>query len=774
MTIIEPVRCIVLLLQSLRLVLNKRDVQAASPCVSFAAYTIDAVGLQIQPGDVVRSGTAVTLRCKVSVSHDNIPDLNHTFQLTRDSAPVFTSTTAEDLLVYELSPARAADSGSYECLVTVKDKKKKSYSKILEVTGLQTPLLQLSTTQPFQSKEFTATCSAPEEKGALIFRFYQRFETGELLKMKELASPGNATQAALVLAQTGSPFLFCEYDLNLVSFGTRRSNRSNEVQVVVKALFISPVMNVLPSPVFEGEVVEFTCQVINPPPGIELFLKKDSRILQQTNSTLIHRFSAKDSDSGEFMCKAEWDSVQKETYKSVVVKELFSRPRLTVEPHDIFEGDTFTLTCSVANVSERVDREDLQFVIYRDWTNVSASHVYSGVAGAGSNGNYVCEVLVHSVRHSVSKQSARVAVRAKVPVSKPRLSVRGGTLVLGMPFQLLCHSDAGSLPITYVLYGPGVQNQRRTVSRPGELALFNSSGIFDAAKLGTFLCHARNRDSGPPEKSGLQLQRSTIVIEPVSRPLLGLSTTSVAEGQTLTLVCSLTHGTPPISFTWYHQKKVPPLESRTSNKLQESFDISSVKREDEGSYYCMCTNPANQTKLSNRVAVAVTLAGWKKALIATSCTALVLMLVLGCVFKKHLRRYKRGRMGELSVKSSGTKTERLSLTQAEFNQANATPGMIGKSIWSEHTSGSESDDQNSSVVAEPDDTEEQNTLADPDKGVPELPEASVKYAELNHDADHHGDDGNHGDAPVQDDHISEADNNETVDVSAGACVESDP
>lgn len=99
------------------------------------AYIIDTVGLRITPSSRVQSGTLVTLHCEVSVSHDNIPNLNHTFQLTRDSIPIFTSTTTEDSVTYELRPARAADSGSYECRVTVKDKSKKSYSQKLYVTG---------------------------------------------------------------------------------------------------------------------------------------------------------------------------------------------------------------------------------------------------------------------------------------------------------------------------------------------------------------------------------------------------------------------------------------------------------------------------------------------------------------------------------------------------------------------------------------------------------------------------------------------------------------
>ena len=52
------------------------------------------------------------------------------------------------------------------------------------------------------------------------------------------------------------------------------------------------------------------------------------------------------------------------------------------------------------------------------------------------------------------------------------LTVVGGTLVLGKRFQLLCHSDIGTLPIKYTLQGDGKVIGERFVRNPGEQALF--------------------------------------------------------------------------------------------------------------------------------------------------------------------------------------------------------------------------------------------------------------------------------------------------------------
>lgn len=99
--------------------------------------------------------------------------------------------------------------------------------------GLQTPTLYINNTQPYESEEFTAVCSAPEEKGALIFRIYQRFANGESEIIKQLAPSVNSSETTLVLRPVGDRVLYCDYEINLVS-GPRRSNHSKEISMLVK------------------------------------------------------------------------------------------------------------------------------------------------------------------------------------------------------------------------------------------------------------------------------------------------------------------------------------------------------------------------------------------------------------------------------------------------------------------------------------------------------------------------------------------------------------
>ncbi|XP_042247584.1 platelet endothelial cell adhesion molecule isoform X1 [Thunnus maccoyii] len=758
------------------------------------AYIIDVVNLTIVSSGTVQSGTPVTLRCLVIVSHDNSLHLTNTFQFTRDDIPIHSYTTSKDTVLYELNPARAADSGNYECQVTVKDKSRRSSSQRLTVTGLQTPTLLLSKNELYENEDFMATCSAPEEKGDLTFRFHQKFRTGKHRLIKQTASTQNSSEAKLVLHQVGDSHLYCDYVIALVP-DAGSSNRSNEIQVTVKVLYISPIMNVLPSlNVYEGDVIEVVCKVVNPPMNTEVFLTRDRRILQKAKVSFSHRFKVLEGDSGDLVCKAEWGNVQKETSKTITVKELFSKPHLTVKPIDLFEGDNFILTCTVfIYVPEKISNETIQLSIYKDNTKLINGNTYTAVAQPKENGNYTCKAQAASVSHSFVKESQTVVLKAKIPVSKPMMRVVGGTLVLGKSFQLICRSDSGTLPIKYTLHGPNREREVRIVRKPGQQAIFNTSAIYKSSDIDEFMCHAQNNGNRPPMVGqGQQLQNSTKIIEPVSEPFLTMQPNmgDISEGQDMTLVCTVQRGTPPITFTWHHTETEHALAFQNSEKLKGTYRIHNVKGEHKGTYYCMSTNQANETKRSRPVVIEVKMAGWKKGLISVFCILLLLALILVIFFKRHHLRFKRKRMGELSVKSASTKAERLSLTQAEVNEvANVTPGMIGKSVWSEHISGSESDDQHSVTAPEkpePRYTEVQTRQVDPNRapvkkgtdtvysevrnskqGVPEKADGqgSVEYAQLNHDTDHHSDHGNHGSHSVQDDHLDEIDNSAVTDTA---------
>lgn len=84
-----------------------------------------------------------------------------------------------------------------------------------------------------------------------------------------------------------------------------------------------------------------------------------------------------------------------------------------------------------------------------------------------------------------------------VRISKPVLSVVGSKLVLGKDFQVLCHSENGSLPIIYTLFRLNSQSETRQVTSPGEWAIFNVSALYNASDINKLVCQARNSRHEP-------------------------------------------------------------------------------------------------------------------------------------------------------------------------------------------------------------------------------------------------------------------------------------
>ncbi|XP_020342382.1 platelet endothelial cell adhesion molecule-like isoform X2 [Oncorhynchus kisutch] len=595
-------------------------------------FTIDSVTLKLDPSGEVTSGTFMDLNCEVSVSHHQSHPLTHSFNFLRDDVLVYSKNTTEPAVLHQLTPARAANSGTYKCQVIVQDKSKGSSTHRLTITGLQTPVLQVTSQILFEGDEVAATCSAPDESGSLLFHFYQDQE-----KIKQVRASGNSVGTRLELKHAGDKHLRCYFETTMLP-DAGRSNNSNTVKVMVK--------------------------------------------------------------------------------------ELFSKPVLVMKPREVFEIERFTLNCDTDRYShERINIGDVKYSLFRNQVLLTSGGNYTATAHPSLNGNYSCQAqaLGRGQTKKIFKNSTQIVLKAKVPVSVPLLSVVGGRLILGKPFQLQCQSDNGSLPITYTLLSPHRQAEFRVVHSPWDLALFNITSIHRSSDIHSFSCKAENNPSQPyMESSGYHLRRTATIIEPVSRPVLTLTPKmgDVAEGEDLTLTCTVQRGTPPITYTWYHTKGALPLVSKTTNDMRLSHLVQGVSREHGGRYYCITNNPSKDSQRSAMVTVGVKLAGWKKGLIAAFCILLTVSLIIIIILvKKCLLPFRRERTVELSVKPASTKTDKtLRLTHGEVNEAaNVTPGVMGRSVWSDHVSGSESDDQTreETEVPEPQYTEVHPQEVDP-------------------------------------------------------------
>lgn len=94
--------------------------------------------------------------------------------------------------------------------------------------------------------------------------------------------------------------------------------------------------------------------------------------------------------------------------------ELFSKPKLTLESTDIFNGDIFKFNCSISiYVPERINKDTVKYSYYKDNVNVTSSQMYISVAHPSKNGNYTCKVQAQSQTHSFVKESQIIVLNTK-------------------------------------------------------------------------------------------------------------------------------------------------------------------------------------------------------------------------------------------------------------------------------------------------------------------------------------------------------------------------
>ena len=100
--------------------------------------------------------------------------------------------------------------------------------------GLQTPVLSLSAGVVYEGGQLVASCSAPQEKGALVFQFFQRPAGAAAASLlKHAISTGTRSEARLVLPEVGDRDLFCNYSIPMAP-EAGGSNSSNTLHVLVK------------------------------------------------------------------------------------------------------------------------------------------------------------------------------------------------------------------------------------------------------------------------------------------------------------------------------------------------------------------------------------------------------------------------------------------------------------------------------------------------------------------------------------------------------------
>ncbi|XP_056609658.1 platelet endothelial cell adhesion molecule isoform X1 [Triplophysa dalaica] len=652
-----------------------------------AAFTFDQVTLTLLPGKEVTSGTNVTLRCEAKVSQSLPTPLTYRFSFLQDDQVVYSQNISYAVVEKTLSPVRVSNSGHYHCTVRIDNKFKKSDSHTLKVTGLQTPMLKVKSDIISEGEDVSATCSALEENGSLSFYFYESNK-----EIKRVPSSSNSVTTMLSIRNLKETYLQCAYTV-LQHSDAGWSNKSNTWKIIVKDLDeITPRINVTPiRNVVEGDRVKIQCEV-KALSDLDVFLTKGNTVLHKSYTSFTHSLTVRAEDAGDYVCKAEKGSVQKMATSQLNVTELFSKPMLRLNGHQVFEGDRFHLNCiSDVNVTLKINKADIRFILLKEGRQISNSASYSEIASSATNGNYSCKATAKGIE----KTSLPLVFKAKVPVSSPVINTVGNVIV-GRPFTVSCKAENGTLPITYTLLKDRSPVAERTVMEAAGMAVFDKITLSYPLEIKKFTCRALNQEASPSKTSS---PLTAAVIEPVSSPVIMPISLTVTEGSDLYLLCKVQQGTQPITFSWYHNSILIPSSTQEVTLLHGTHIVKAIEREQRGRYYCEATNHASETKKSPPVTITVSLAVWKKALIGVLCILLLvaIIVVLIVLLRKMSNPRRKKQATELSVKPRPKSGDpmRMSLTlDIEDNTAlNGTPCVMGRNVWSENVSCSESDGQ---------------------------------------------------------------------------------
>ncbi|XP_042586701.1 platelet endothelial cell adhesion molecule-like isoform X2 [Cyprinus carpio] len=651
-----------------------------------AALTIDEVTLTVLPANNVESGTNVTLHCKARVSVSSLhQQLTYTFSLLQEGQVMYSKNISALEMERRLSPARVSNSGRYQCSVHIYNKHKISNTVALKVTGLQIPMLKVKSEIVSEGEDIIATCSAPEETGSLMFYFY---ETDQ--EVKRVVSTNNSVTTSLTLQKLKDNYLYCDY-IVVMQHIAGHSNKSKMVKVIVKDLdVITPKISISPNVnVVEGDRVQIACTVqFNS--DLELYLTKGNTLLRESRTNFTYSLVVRAEDSVDYVCKAEKGRVQKKAVYQLNVTELFSKPVLTLSPDQVYEGGRFTLTCNSTVISSaKIGKADIKYVLLKDGRRIAAVDKYFGTASLATNGNYCCMAMAKEI----NKTSLPFILKAKVPVSVPVLRAVNKVIV-GKPFRVSCEAENGTFPITYTLLKTSVPVANMKVDKAADKAIFNITSISFPKDIHSFSCQASNHVFNETSEP----LRATVIV-PVSRPDLKPKEVTVTEGSDLVLICSVHQGSDPITFTWYYNRVKLPYSTKEVRSLEGRHVVKAIERGQRGDYHCEASNDANETKKSYPSRISVSLALWKKALIGVFCILLLvaIVIVLTVFLKKMSNPRRKEQAAELSVKPSRPKSGdpmRISLTlDIEDNTAlNGTPCVMGRNVWSENVSGSDSDD----------------------------------------------------------------------------------
>ncbi|XP_075760014.1 platelet endothelial cell adhesion molecule isoform X5 [Pelodiscus sinensis] len=638
--------------------------------------TINQVTLT-SPSHKVTNGKSIQLNCSADISKSTSFQMELTFLFYKDDNLVHNTTLKDVQARHKIFPARLVDSGSYRCTVDAKGKTKSSNDLEVQVEGLFQPKLTALKTEVTEGEVVTLRCEEPEEKPPFIFLFDKLLPDQKKQTKKKQELRENFASVDFPV-QEGDSILNFQCIVQVMSpFGISTSDPSNMTLVTVVEPFSKPKMTVRPPQnITEGDRIDIECttvQVRNQ--DIEILIQRDRKILNSTRgqNSVTYSAIATVENNGNYTCKVELGGVSKSSSINIVVPELFSKPILTPSLTDLDENQSLNLWCHInGSLNAKysiIKRPPENGILLKSSSNLTIT------ARVNDTGSYVCRAEIKGV----IKESNPVQITVYAPVSKPVLSVSNSSteMVLGDTLLLRCQSVFGTPPINYTLFRGNRSIQTITV-------LDNTYAEFRDIQttlhdLREYRCEASNRHSY--EKISSQRLNIT-VLTPIRNVSFGSLLYQEAEsGGDITFFCSVKEGSLPINFSIFKQNDKKPLfyESKMSTKV--IWQMTSLKKQDTGKYFCEVSNRASLPVRSNLLFINVILAAWQKGFIAAIVLAVIAIAASG--FWWYLRKKEKGKHPSVEMSGSTAATNSTSEKPASGQNNDGEFYPVLESVYSE-------------------------------------------------------------------------------------------
>ncbi|XP_073516412.1 platelet endothelial cell adhesion molecule isoform X2 [Phyllobates terribilis] len=611
-------------------------------------FTINSIELKALPSTKLNNGNTLQLKCEVGFAKTTDFTLNSTFTFYKEDDTISTIISTEDHASFVIQKVRVSNSGQFKCEVSVAGRIKTSDDVEIRVTGLSSPLINVSKDEVSEGDEVIVRCEAPEELSYKKFIFYKIHQKSEEVKTK---STEKYHEEVKFMIKEGENILQFKCEVQLVNIG-ESSPASAMKTVTVVAPFSVPRIEVLPSLNFtEGGNMSVKCtfqEGRRRSNDVKLTLQKDGHIVNSsTTSTLTYHRVAMVEDMGNYTCKVESKRTSKSSSAKVDIAELFPRPRLTLKKSSknefINEQDNIELRCSVpglpTEVSNRLPYKFIETRQKRKSTRPGGKFPMSAIEKY--SGSYVCQVTIANI----TKESEPLDLQIYAPVKNPVLThimKSNKSVVLGDTLELTCKIQSGTPPITYsLLRGKDLLREQIVDGVKEARFLVNSSSSHD---LGQYSCQASNRNTQSTGKYS-NIVNVTVII-PISSTHLKIipSDGDVEEGSNLTLVCRVEVGTLPINFLFFRKKGSEILlqnVTETQNQYSVHY-LPNFSKQEDGAYYCAASNRAQKEVRSQTKEARAVLATWKKGVIGTFVLLIVLAATAICAYL-HMDKKKKGK-----------------------------------------------------------------------------------------------------------------------------------